>query len=148
MAQGLLWCWALYQVRGPERWLIRGNLFVAPEAAMADTDNVGKALDLMGQLAGKLGQTAETLWPYMVRHTYFDALAGVGGGLVLMGLSFFFFRAVYRMVRDDDTHVMPPFIMGCSLFLFGFLMVELNFANLFAPEAGAVSSLIREVRGQ
>ena len=54
-------------------------------------DNVDKAVELLRELVGKLGQTVETLWPSAVRYVVVDALSGaliagmLGGACLILG---------------------------------------------------------------
>lgn len=60
-----------------------------------------KVVELLGQLAEKLGQTVEALWPHAVRYVVVDGLVGVAFGLVMFGLSLYVVLKLVPFLREE-----------------------------------------------
>ena len=61
-----------------------------------------KALEMIGQLAAKLGQTTEALWPHVVRHTAIEGGASLLIGVFVLAVLVVGLVGTYRTANKDD----------------------------------------------
>lgn len=78
-----------------------------------------KAIDTLRELAGKLGQTVEALWPVATRYVAVDAAVSVAVGLVTsMGMvaAALYLRTAYLRLTDERKVEVGPLLIGSTIF--------------------------------
>ena len=108
----------------------------------------GKVLDALRDLAGTLGQTAETLWPMAVQATWAKGVCSMIVGLIIVSLAVTLMAfAIRSAVKGGDFDDPMPFLIAgvITLVVGGFgLGVALidGLSRVLAPEGFTLMKLL------
>lgn len=112
-----------------------------------------KALELVAQLAEKLGQTVEALWPEAVRYVVVDGLVGAIGWAIVFGLPLYTLRKLVPFLREEGAKsplnqndmfvgAVVAAILCVAVLPFALAGVFLNLPQVFAPEGYLVTKVL------
>lgn len=104
-----------------------------------------KVWDAIQQLAGKLGSTAEYLWPKAIRFVAVDAAVSVAMGFVVLGACLWGGHKAFQIAREEGDEVYRPLgVISIAVGLLVFVRtVGSSLPAVFEPVGYLVSQAIR-----
>lgn len=114
-----------------------------------------QALELLRQLAVKIGTTTENLYPYFVRQMYLDAVfsltSGVAFGLLVWAGAFVLFKKLRSFREGSDARIgCIVGIVVCLLVGSGFIFISLSTygPQLLNPQYAAIRAIVQTALGK
>lgn len=108
-----------------------------------------KALDMIRELAGKLGQTTEYLWPHAVRYVAIREAIAFSASLVALAFSLYFLKrswsnAIFEEWEETPSVIAPVIVSSIFVFVttFEFLLGGIPAISRFLEPVGYTVILI------
>jgi len=123
-----------------------------------DQQTLSMALEYLDKIGAKIGMTADTIWPWLVRQQYVyvgTALTVLTVGLILLPIALYisnkhhpFCDDEYGTSKADLTRVSRCTVMlvGPGLTIAGFFASIINIPKLFNPEYYALKNLLELIK--
>jgi len=107
--------------------------------------------DKLDQIGSKLGESAETIWPWFIKQQYIDGYYSLVVFILLPIILFFTLRySIKRITKDnDDGFAVMGFVISFFLSM-PFIVLLINIgcilSQILNPEYSALKDLLRMVR--
>ena len=104
-----------------------------------------QTLDLIRELAGKIGQTVEALWPHSVRFHAIQALTGCTLAAIVIIFCVLTAFSIYRKKDILDSEIGGTIFMACigGAFL-GVVIFSVSLPKVLEPTGSLVIEIIRD----
>jgi len=123
-----------------------------------DQQSLSMALQYLDKVGEKIGMTADTIWPWLVRQQYVyigTALTLLSVGLILLPIALYISNKYHPFCDDqygtdkaDLTRVSrcAVILVGPALTIAGFFASIINIPKLFNPEYYALRNLLELIK--